>query len=97
MTERQFLFNEAYLFGEGRARFNATRGAEAVGYKGPAKQGPRLPTFPLVAFWVEAGFKTHYLAARDSRHRLIYRTHATPRRCSKRLTSSDSASAPRVD
>ena len=56
MTERQARFVEAFLSGPDRVRYNATRAAEAVGYRWPGKQGPRLLSFPHVNEAVEAGF-----------------------------------------
>jgi hypothetical protein len=57
MTERQTRFVELYLNGPPGVCYNATRAAEAVGYRWPAKQGPRLRTFPDVSCAIETGFQ----------------------------------------
>ena len=53
MTERRARFVEAYISGPRGIQFNATRAAEAAGYRWPGKQGPRLMTFPNVNAAVE--------------------------------------------
>jgi hypothetical protein len=52
LTERQARFVALYLDGPHRG---ATRAAAAAGYAWPAKQGPRLLTFPAVAAVVREG------------------------------------------
>ena len=49
LTDRQTRFVELYVSGPRGVAHNATRAAEAAGYAWPAKQGPRLMTFPGVA------------------------------------------------
>jgi hypothetical protein len=56
MTERQERFVEAFLSAPRGVRYNATRAAEAVGYRWPGKQGPRLLTSPGVREAVDTGF-----------------------------------------
>ncbi len=57
LTERQSRFVELYLHGPDRVRLVATQAARAAGYAWPAKQGPRLMTFPHVLAAIEAGFE----------------------------------------
>jgi hypothetical protein len=52
MTDRQSAFLAAYL---GEARGNAKLAATVAGYSWPAKQGPRLTTFPEIAEAIRVG------------------------------------------
>jgi hypothetical protein len=70
LTDRQARFVKAYLFGGGRGGFSATRAAEAAGYAWPAKQGPRLLTFPAVNEAIEAAFRAVYPEAFDLNPRM---------------------------
>jgi phage terminase small subunit len=64
LTDRQERFVELYVSGHPPVRFNASRSAEAAGYRWPGKQGPRLMAFPAVAWHVEVRFRIRYLIAR---------------------------------
>jgi hypothetical protein len=57
LTPRQARFVEAYIVGDGGRGMNATRAAEAAGYRWPSKQGPRLMTFPAVAEAIRAAMR----------------------------------------
>ena len=54
MTDRQRAFLVAYLAGGWGWRRNATNAAASAGYAWPAKQGPRLTTFPEIAAEIRA-------------------------------------------
>ena len=56
-TERQSRFVEHFLHGPDGVRLVATQAARAAGYAWPAKQGPRLLTFPHVLAAIDAGFE----------------------------------------
>lgn len=64
VNARQARFMELYVSGPAGIRFNATRAAEAAGYAWPAKQGPRLLSFPGIAWQVAAMFKLRHQVAR---------------------------------
>ncbi len=56
LNDRQKAFARALLTDR---RWSATAAARVAGYPWPAKQGPRLLTFPAVAAVVGVGFKLH--------------------------------------
>jgi hypothetical protein len=66
LTARQERFVKVYLYGPRGVGYNPTRAAEVAGYRWPAKQGPRLTTFPSVHAAIDEGF-WRYLAQLDSR------------------------------
>ena len=57
LTKRQSRFVELFLHGPHGVRLIATQAARAAGYAWPAKQGPRLLTFPHVLAAIDAGFE----------------------------------------
>ena len=57
LTERQSRFVELFLHGPDGVRLVATQAARAAGYAWPAKQGPRLLTFPHVVAAIDAGLE----------------------------------------